>query len=83
MKKTTEEKGLKVLKEIEAEVSELTDKTATPKRAFFMGVMQGIGVVVGSTLAVVFLGWILSISGLIPGLSDVVNYLRELSNNVR
>lgn len=83
MKKSTEEKGLEYLKEIEEEVSELKESAPTPKKAFLMGIMQGMGVVLGSIFAVTLLGWVLSLLGFIPGLTDVAVYLSELADKAR
>lgn len=83
MDKKTEEEGLETLKDIEEELNELKERTATPTRAFILGIMQGMGAVIGSIAAVVLLGWTLSVFGLIPGLSDVAEYLRTISDKIR
>jgi MFS family permease len=83
MKKQVEDEGLEVLEKIEAEVRQIEKHTPSPKRAFYMGIMQGMGVVVGSLLAVILLGWLLHIFGLIPGLKDVTEYLQDASSRIR
>lgn len=83
MNNQIEKKGLKYLKQIEEEVSEIESRTPGPKRAFVNGIMQGMGILIGSVLAAVILGWLLSVAGVIPGFRDVVVYLKELSSTVR
>lgn len=59
-----EKKGLKSLARIEKDLEELK---GTPQRTFLYGIIYGAGAFVGGILAVVFLGWLLSVLGVIPG----------------
>ena len=43
-------------------------KTESLWRAFVRGVLQGLGSVLGVVLAVLIIGWILNVMGVIPGL---------------
>lgn len=83
MDEKTEQEGLKYLKEIEEEVSELKLQTPTPRRAFLNGIMQGMGAIIGSIFAIMVLGWILSLFGFIPGLKEVAEYIQEVSSRIR
>ena len=48
-------------------------KTENLWRAFFRGMLQGIGSVVGIALAILLIGWILNVLGVIPGIRDKAN----------
>ncbi len=37
------------------------------KRAVFMGIFQGAGIVLGGIIALALLGWLLAILGVVPG----------------
>ena len=71
--KQFEKKGLKHLQRIEDELEEIKDRTSNPKRAFIYGVLYGAGAFVGGILAIILLGWVLSIAGLIPGFSEIAD----------
>lgn len=66
-----DKKGLKQLKRIENELEEIKERSSDPKRTFLFGILYGAGAFVGGILAIVLLGWLLSIAGLIPGLSEI------------
>jgi len=72
------EEAVEHLEAIEEELKEISDKQIGPKRAFFNGIMQGMGVVGGSILALALLGWLLHLLGLVPGLAEVGAYLENL-----
>ena len=68
---------IKQLIKIERRLEEIKDRTTNTKRAFFYGVLQGAGAVLGGIVALTLLGWVLSFLGLIPGLGDIADYLRD------
>jgi len=72
-----EEAGLAHLAQIEEELSEIKERTPTPRRAFLFGILQGGGAVVGGILAVILIGWTLSIFGIIPGFGFITEYLQN------
>lgn len=72
-----EKEGLEHLREIEKDLDEIKERTVTPKRAFINGIFQGGGAVVGGILAVILLGWLLWISGIIPGLDRIAPYIEN------
>lgn len=74
---SVEQEGLKHLREIESDLEEIKERTPTPRRAFVNGMLHGGGAVVGGILAVILLGWLLWISGLIPGLDRVAPYIEK------
>lgn len=45
------------------------------------GALQGVGLVVGTVLAVALLGWLLSFSGIIPGFDDLAQRLKDILQN--
>lgn len=83
MREKIEREGLKHLERIEEDVEEIKRRAPGSRRAFLNGIMQGIGAVVGSVLAVFLLGWILSLLGFIPGLQEFVQTIRETSPAVK
>jgi hypothetical protein len=78
MEKEIEKKGLEHIQKIEHELGEIKDRTPGSKRTFFLGILQGMGIVIGSLLGLALLGWILSFLGIIPGLDQLANYIRTL-----
>lgn len=69
---------LKQLKRISRELAEIRDRTADPRRAFANGILAGAGWFLGSILAVTFLGWMLSVAGVIPGLNTMVERVQAV-----
>ncbi|HEY4488407.1 MAG TPA: hypothetical protein VJB97_02730 [Candidatus Paceibacterota bacterium] len=74
--------GLEHLENIESELEEIKEYTGSPRGWFYRGLMQGAGVVVGSIVALALLGWVLSLVGIIPGLSELADYLREVAGRI-
>jgi hypothetical protein len=70
--------GLDHLAKIEAELEEIKDRTADPKRSLFNGILSGAGAILGSIAALIILGWILSLLGIFPGLNSVSAYLHGI-----
>jgi hypothetical protein len=77
-----EKESLDQLKQIEEQLVEIKEKTPTPRRAFINGILQGSGAVVGSILAVVLLGYLLSLFGIIPGLGSIVHSLQSAMHSI-
>lgn len=73
-----EEEGLKHLESIEQDLEEIKERTPIRRHAFLHGIMYGAGAVFGGVLGIAFLGWILSLFGVIPGLGDIANYLQGI-----
>lgn len=63
-----DKKGLKQLERIANDLEEIK---GNPRRTFYHGVLYGAGAFVGGVLAIVTLGWLLNIAGLIPGISEI------------
>lgn len=82
MKESFEKKGLKHLAKIEGELSDIKESAGSWRGWFFRGVMQGAGIVIGTILAVILTGWVLSLLGVIPGLGDLAEYLRAVTDEV-
>lgn len=72
---------IKQLKEIKKELSEIKERSA-PRNAFLNGVLYGAGALVGGILAVALLGWVLNILGVIPGFSELSDYVQSLVDEV-
>ncbi|MBL8158777.1 hypothetical protein JNK62_04555 [bacterium] len=69
---------IKQLKEIKKELVEIRERTASPKHSFINGVLYGAGALVGGIVAVALIGWILNVLGIIPGFSELSDYVRSL-----
>ncbi len=78
-----EQEGLKHLERIEGELTEIKENSGSWKGWFVRGILQGAGIIIGTILAAVLLGWALSILGIIPGLSDLIDYFRRVAVEVR
>ena len=71
------QEGLESLSRIEEDIEEIKERSATPRRAFYHGVLQGAGAVLGGILAIIVLGWVLFLFGIVPGLSSIADAIRE------
>ena len=63
---------------IERKIDEIKNLTGSPLRVFAGGILSGFGWIIGGILAVVFLSWLLSLMGVIPGLGDIAQYLYDV-----
>ncbi len=70
------------LEEIQTDLQDLKHLTGSNKAWFIRGILQGAGAIVGSILMLIVLGWILSILGVIPGVSEIAEYLRGYADQV-
>lgn len=70
------EEGLEHLKNIQEELSEIKEQTANPWASFWRGMLQGAGAIVGGIAAIILLGWVLSLLGILPGFSVIVDSIR-------
>jgi hypothetical protein len=71
------EEGLERLEHIEEDLEEIKNRTPDHWIAFRNGVLQGAGAIVGGIIAIILLGWILSLFGLIPGLGTIVHSIQD------
>ena len=67
--------GLEHLAKIESELEEIKERTADPKRSLFNGILSGAGAILGSIAALIILGWLLSLIGILPGFGSIAAYL--------
>ncbi|HET8581174.1 MAG TPA: DUF5665 domain-containing protein [Candidatus Paceibacterota bacterium] len=64
---------------VEERIEEIHDAVVTPWYVTLMrGLWQGIGIVIGTVLAIALLGWILSLFGVIPGFSEIAEQLKSI-----
>lgn len=61
------------LQNIENEIGEVSDKLGGNFWAFFRGLIGGFGSVIGAFLALLIIGWVLNIIGIIPALKNQVD----------
>ncbi|MDB5187762.1 MAG: hypothetical protein JWO50_282 [Candidatus Kaiserbacteria bacterium] len=73
-----EEKGIEHLEHIEQELKEIKELTGVSRWvALRNGIFQGAGAVIGGVFAVVFIGWLLSVLGVIPGFATIGNAVQD------
>ncbi len=58
------------LEKIDNHLVGIFHKTESLWRAFVRGMLQGIGSIVGIALAILVIGWILNVLGIIPGIRE-------------
>ena len=73
----TEREGLRDLKEIKEELTELKDLTGGYPRHFIYGILYGAGWVIGGIIAIATLGWLLSVIGLVPGFDKLAGVIHN------
>lgn len=66
-------------KKVEALLDEIKSNTeARPSKSFYNGMLQGAGIVLGTIVGVVLVGWLLSILGVIPGADVLAQRFAEI-----
>jgi hypothetical protein len=70
--------GLEHLEKIEAELEEIKERTSDPKRSLFNGILSGMGAILGSIIALIILGWLLWLVGILPGFGLLAAYLHGI-----
>jgi hypothetical protein len=79
-----EEKGIEHLEHIEQELKEIKERTGVSQWVSLRnGIFQGAGAVVGGIIAVVLLGWLLSVLGVIPGFATIGNTIQDAIHQQR
>jgi len=69
----------KEARKVEALLDEIKSNTqARPGKSFYNGILQGAGIVLGTIVGVVLVGWVLSILGVIPGVSELTQRFAEI-----
>jgi F0F1-type ATP synthase assembly protein I len=69
------------VRKVEALLGEIKENTeAGPAKSFINGLMYGAGIVLGTIVGVMLVGWLLSIAGVIPGLDVIANNLSDILN---
>jgi hypothetical protein len=76
MESTVDGKQLEELKDIREDLGVIRESTK-PRHAFMRGIFQGVGIVIGSILAITLLGWILGVLGFIPGFDSLEQSLKS------
>jgi uncharacterized membrane protein YkgB len=66
----------KDLRKIESELSHMDQASTRTWGNFWRGCVYGAGYVIGATIIIVIIGWILNIIGVIPALADEVAQFR-------
>jgi hypothetical protein len=73
----TQHEGLEHLANIEHELEAIKQSAPSSKQAFFHGILQGAGALVGGVAGLIVLGWLLALFGIIPGLATIAHYLQD------
>jgi hypothetical protein len=76
------ESDIEQLEEIQTDLQELKHLTGSSKAWFIRGILQGAGAIVGSILMLILLGWLLSLLGFFPGLSEIAEYIGGYAERV-
>lgn len=70
------------LHEIKTDLQDLKQLTGSNKAWFLRGMLQGAGAIIGSIAMLIFLGWLLSILGVIPGAAELSVYIQAYMDKV-
>jgi hypothetical protein len=81
-KREAAEEVEKLEEDIKIDLEEIKHLTGDSKAWFWRGIMQGAGAIVGSIAMLIVLGWVLSILGIIPGVSEISEYIRGYMDQV-
>lgn len=74
-----DEQVQKEARKVEALLGEIkTNTEAKPAKSFINGMLYGAGIVLGTLVGVVLVGWALSILGVIPGVGELAQKLGEV-----
>jgi hypothetical protein len=68
----------KKIEEISENLAIITKKFGNGWIAFSMGVLKGFGSVLGAGLAIILIGWVLNIIGVIPALKNTTEDLKKI-----
>lgn len=77
-----EDAEVRQLREIKQELKAIKGNTASTNW-FLHGIFYGAGWIVGSLIAILLIGWLLSILGIIPGINRIVLDLQDAFSQVR
>jgi len=77
-----EDPEVRQLREIKQELKAIKGNTEAAN-SFLHGLLYGAGWIVGSLLAIVLIGWILSIMGVIPGFDKIAQILQAAFSQMR
>ncbi len=70
------------LEEIKTDLQDLKKLTGSSKVWFLRGMLQGAGAIIGSIAMLILLTWLLSVLGVIPGASELSDFIREYMDKV-
>lgn len=76
------EQDIEQLEEIKTDLQDLKQLTGSSSAWFLRGVLQGAGAIIGSIAMLIALTWLLSVLGVIPGASELSDFIREYLDKV-
>ena len=71
------------LKKITSELEQVSANTGSSWIAFYRGALSGAGAIVGGIVAVILIGALLSVLGVIPGLQTIVAHINDAISNIK
>ena len=71
------------LEKIQKDLASINKKTPGLGGAFLKGIMTGLGSIVGVALALVILGYVLNVLGVIPALRNETNSWKQTLENIK
>jgi zinc transporter ZupT len=71
------------LKKITEELKAVKVNTGSSWGAFLRGMLSGGGAIIGGVIAVVLIGIVLSVMGIIPGFKTIADYINAAMANVK
>jgi hypothetical protein len=80
---TTEDAEIQELKKITEELKAVNANTGSSWTAFLRGMLSGGGAIIGSIVAIILIGVVLSVLGVIPGFHTIADYINAAIANVK
>ena len=71
------------LKKITEELKAVKENTGSSWTAFLRGMLSGGGAIIGGVIAVVLIGIVLSVLGIIPGFKTIAAYITAAMGNMK
>ncbi len=78
-----QEAEIQELKKITEELKRVEANTGSSWWAFYRGILSGGGAIIGGIIAVILIGALLSILGVIPGFQAIAAYINAAIANIK
>jgi hypothetical protein len=77
------EKNEADISEIKRHLARIDKALNSSWRSFVRGTFQGLGSIIGATIVIVFIGWVLNIVGVIPEFKGYVDEFKTMVQDIR